>query len=82
MPAPRPPEPDDRRQSPGERRERRELRDALLTFAPAIVVAFVFRWALVTNAGWAPGRALFAGVAVGIVLALLLQRALRSPGGG
>ena len=66
--------------SPPTRGEKRELRDALLTFAPAIAVAFVFRWALVTNAGWAPRRALVAGIGVGIVLALLLQRALRNRG--
>jgi hypothetical protein len=65
---------DDRELNAG---ERRELREAVLTFAPTILVAFVLRWALVTNAGWTSRRALVWSVGVGIVLALLLQRAVR-----
>jgi hypothetical protein len=72
MPVPRP-APDDNRLSPG---EKREFRDAALAFGPAVLAAFVLRWALVTNLGWAPGRALLVSIGVGIVLALLLQRAL------
>lgn len=60
--------------------EQREIRDALLTFVPATLVAFVLRWSLVTNAGWEPRRATIAAIAVGIVLAILLQRALARRG--
>lgn len=74
MSAPRPPHDDDRSLNAG---EKRELREAALTFLPAVAVAFVLRWTLVTSAGWTPRRALIASVALGIVLALLLQRALR-----
>jgi hypothetical protein len=52
------------------------MRDAALTFVPAILVAFVLRWSLVTNAGWATRRATITAVAVGVVLAILLQRAI------
>lgn len=62
------------RKSPG---ERREWRDALLTFGPAIVVAFVLEWTLRTQWGWTPRQALWTSVAVGIGLALVLQRATR-----
>ena len=61
-------------------RERRELLDALMTFAPAILAAFVLRWALVANAGWAPRRALIASIVLGIVVALVLQRAIARRG--
>ena len=56
--------------------ERGEGRDALLAFGPAILVAFVLDWALTTRAGWPSRRALVASIAFGIVLALMLQRAL------
>jgi hypothetical protein len=56
--------------------EEGEWRDALLAFGPAILVAFVLDWALTTRAGWPSRRALAASVAFGIVLAVLLQRAL------
>jgi putative flippase GtrA len=56
--------------------ERRERRDALLTFGPAVLVAFVLDWALTTLRGWPDGRALAASAAVGIVVALLVQRSL------
>ena len=65
---------DDNRLSAG---ERREMREAALSVVPAVLAAFVLRWALVTHAGWDPGRALIASIGAGIVLALLLQRALR-----
>jgi hypothetical protein len=71
---PTPPPRDDRALNAG---EKRELREAVLTFAPAVLVAFVLRWALVTNAGWTPRRALVWSIGVGIVVALLLQRAVR-----
>ena len=74
---PVPPTDDDRRLAP---EERQELREAALTFVPATLVAFVLRWALVTNVGWTSERALVVSIAVGIVLALLLQRALRRRG--
>lgn len=56
--------------------EHGEARDALLTFAPAIVVAFVLNWALTAQRGWPSRRALAVSVVVGIVVALLLQRAV------
>jgi hypothetical protein len=60
--------------------ERREAREVVLTFVPPVLIAFVLRWALVTNAGWSPRRALLAGIGVGIVLAVLVQRSLRRQG--
>lgn len=72
---PRKPDPTDA--TPG---ERRELLDAAMTFAPAVLAAFVLRWALVANAGWAPNRALLASIALGIVVALVLQRAIARRG--
>ena len=59
--------------------ERRDVRESALTFVPAVLVAFVLRWALVTTAGWAARRATLAGIGVGIVLAVLVQRSLRRP---
>jgi hypothetical protein len=59
--------------------ERREVRDTALTFGPAVLIAFVLRWALITNAGWTSRRASLAGIGVGIVLAVLVQRSLRRP---
>lgn len=53
-----------------------EWRDALLTYAPAVLVAFVLEWVLTTRSGWEPRRALIASVLFGIVVALLLQRSL------
>ena len=65
-----PPPPPDRPPEEGENR------DALLTFAPAILVAFVLNWTLTAQRGWPSRRALAVSVAVGIVVALLLQRAV------
>jgi hypothetical protein len=62
--------------------ERPELRDTLLTFGPAIVVAFVLEWSLVNSAGWPPRRALVTAIVVGIAVAVLVQRSLRRRGGG
>jgi hypothetical protein len=62
--------------------ERPELRDTLLTFGPAIVVAFVLEWSLVNSAGWSPRQALVTAIIVGIVIAVLVQRSLRRRGGG
>ena len=56
--------------------EEHETRDALLSFGPAVLVAFVLEWALRTNAGWPDRRALVTSILVGIALALVLQRAL------
>jgi hypothetical protein len=53
--------------------EGHELREALLTYGPAILVAFVLNWALTTQGAWAPRRALLTSIGVGIALALLLQ---------
>jgi hypothetical protein len=72
MPVPPPP-----RDHPS---EAREGRDALMTFAPAILVAFVLNWALVARAGWPERRALGASVVFGIVLALVLQRVIARRG--
>jgi hypothetical protein len=57
-------------------RESDEWRDALLAFGPAILVAFVLDWALTARAGWPPRRALVASIGLGVLLAVLLQRAL------
>lgn len=54
-----------------------ELRDAALTYLPATLVAFTLHWLLTERRGWESRPALMAGVGVGIVLAILLQRALR-----
>lgn len=70
MPTPPPPPP------PELPSEQGESRDALLTYVPAIVVAFVLDWALTTRSGWPERRALVTSVVVGIVVALLLQRSL------
>jgi predicted PurR-regulated permease PerM len=64
--------PDDPDRSP----EQGEIRDALLTFVPAIVLAFVLNWALQEHAGFTSRRALATSIGVGIVLALMFQRAL------
>jgi hypothetical protein len=77
MPTP-PPTRDDRGLNAG---EKREIRQDVLTFVPAVLVAFVLRWVLVANAGWTSRRAMLVSIGVGIVLALLLQRALRGRGG-
>ena len=61
--------------------DRREWREALLTFGPAIVVAFVLEWALTTHGGWASRRALATSIVVGIALALVLQRLIQRRGG-
>ena len=71
MPTPPPPTPPPLPPESG-----REWLDTLLTFGPPILVAFVLNWTLVARGGWTPRRALLASVGVGIVLALLLQRAL------
>jgi hypothetical protein len=67
--------------SAGPPAEREEWRAALLTFAPAIAVAFALEWALTTLGGWTPRRALSTGNAVGIAVALVLQRLLQRRGG-
>ena len=56
--------------------EAHEARDALLTFAPAVLAAFVLDWALRTRLAWEPRRALVTAAVFGIVLALVLQRAI------
>ena len=61
-------------------RERPEWREALLTFGPAILIAIALKWALTTQGGWAPRRALWTSIVVGIVLALVLQRLIQRRG--
>lgn len=53
-----------------------EWREALLTYGPAILLAFVLNWAFATQLGWTPRRALLTSIGVGIALALVLQRLL------
>jgi hypothetical protein len=60
--------------------ERREWREALLTYGPAILLAFVLDWALATYGGWAPRRALLTSIGVGIAAALVLQWLLNRRG--
>ena len=62
--------------------ESREVKDALLTYAPALLVAFVLNWTLTAQRGWASRQALVVSIVVGIVLAILLQRALARRGRG
>lgn len=57
--------------------EKAEIREALLVFVPAVLVAVVVNWALETFAGYASRRALITSILVGIVLALILQRAVK-----
>ena len=52
-----------------------ETRDMLLTFLPAVVVAFALNMVLASN-GWSSRRALGVSIVVGIVLALILQQAV------
>ncbi len=54
--------------------ESNEWREALATYVPAILVAFVLYWALTTQFGVDPRRALLASIGAGIVLAIVLQR--------
>jgi hypothetical protein len=56
--------------------DRPEWRTALLTFGPAIVVAFLLEGVLSARLGWSPRRALLTSLGVGIAIALLLQRVL------
>ncbi len=66
--------PDDRGLNAG---EKREIRNDVLSLVPAVLVAFALRWVLISSVGWAPRRAMLVSIAAGIVLALVLQRALR-----
>ena len=56
--------------------EQGEIRDAALTFVPAIVLAFALNWTLTNLRGWPDNKALLASIALGIVTALVLQRAI------
>ena len=56
--------------------ETNEGRDALFTFLPAIMVAFVLDWALTTQWGWTSQRSLITSIVAGIAVALVLQRAI------
>lgn len=60
---------------PDDPSEAGETRDLLLTFVPAIVVAFVLQMVLAAN-GWSPSRARGVSIGAGIVLALILQHAV------
>jgi putative effector of murein hydrolase LrgA (UPF0299 family) len=57
-----------------------EMREALLTFVPAIVVAIAVNWVLESHVGWMSRRAMITSIVVGIVLALILQRAVKRVG--
>ncbi|MDF1505184.1 hypothetical protein [Roseisolibacter sp. H3M3-2] len=59
--------------------ERRDVREAALTFLPAVLLAVALGEALVAHAGWTPRRALLAGVGTGLTLAVLVLRTLRRP---
>lgn len=61
---------------PGREPEPHEWTDAALTFVPAILVAVVTRWALLSFAGATERRALFTGIAVGIAVGVVLERLL------
>ena len=77
-PPPPPPLPDDRA-------ERHEWRRALLTFAPAIAVAFLLERVLRAVTDWPPRQALAASVVAGIAIAVVLERVVRrarTSGGG
>ena len=61
---------------PGREPEPHEWTDAALTFVPAIVVAIVVRWALLSYAAFSERRALFTSIGVGIVLGIVLERVI------
>lgn len=48
--------------SPEQPAEGSEWRAALLTYVPAILVAFLVNWALTSHTAWAPRRALIASI--------------------
>lgn len=62
--------------SPEQPAEESEWRGALLTYVPAVALAFVVNWALGSHTDWAPRRALVASIVVGIALAIVLERVL------
>ncbi len=61
---------------PGREPEPHEWTDAALTFVPAIVVAIVARWALLSYAGYAERRALLTSIALGIAIGVVLERVI------
>lgn len=60
--------------------ERAEWRDAAITFLPAVIVGFVLNFVFEANLGWTSRRSLFTSVAIGIVLALIIQQAIKRKG--
>lgn len=61
---------------PGREPEAHEWTDAALTFVPAIVVAIVARWALLSYAGYPERRALLTSIALGIAIGVVLERVI------
>jgi len=61
---------------PGREPEPHEWTDAALTFVPAIVLAIVARWALLSFAGFSERRALFTAIGVGIAVGVVLERVI------
>lgn len=57
--------------------ERAEWRDAALTFVPGIILAFVLNWVFESNLGWTSRRSILTSIAIGIALALIIQRAIK-----
>ena len=59
---------------PGREPEPHEWTDAALTFVPAILVAIVARWALLSHTAFSERRALFASIGLGIAVGVVLER--------
>lgn len=55
-----------------------ELRETLLTYVPAILVAFALNWMFRAQLGMESRRAMLASIGIGIVIAIVLQRVLHS----
>lgn len=61
---------------PGREPEPHEWTDAALAFVPAILVAIVVRWALLSHTAFSERRALFASIGVGIAIGIVLERVI------
>ena len=61
---------------PGREPEPHEWTDAALTFVPAILVAIVARWALLSFAAYTERRALLTAIALGIAVGVVLERVI------
>lgn len=60
--------------------ERAEWRDAAITFVPAIIVAFVLNFVFEATLGWTSRRSILTSIAIGIALALIIQRTITRKG--